>query len=173
MRQKWHKQFIQPRFIELLANIPAYWEKDDHDYRYNDCDTMPGAEPSSLLGINTFREQVPVTDPLNEDAVTYRTFRVNKDLQIWLPEGRDYRSPNSLPDGPDKSLWGRKQLIWLKETLLESDAAFKILISPTPMVGPDDAYKSDNHVNQKGFRYEGDAFFNWLKKMTFQIKVFI
>ena len=30
------------------------------------------------------------------------------------------------------------------------------------MVGPDDAYKSDNHVNLKGFRYEGEAIFKWL-----------
>jgi alkaline phosphatase/alkaline phosphatase D len=30
------------------------------------------------------------------------------------------------------------------------------------MVGPDDAYKSDNHVNQKGFRNEGEALFKWL-----------
>jgi alkaline phosphatase/alkaline phosphatase D len=31
------------------------------------------------------------------------------------------------------------------------------------MVGPDDAYKKDNHTNPEGFRYEGDAFFKWLE----------
>ncbi|MCK4852877.1 MAG: alkaline phosphatase D family protein [Bacteroidales bacterium] len=172
MRRKWHKQFIQSRYIELFAEVPGYWEKDDHDHRFNDCDTLSGIEPNSILGINTFREQVPVTNPLDENAVTYRTFRVNRDLQIWLPEGRDYRSPNSLPDGPAKSIWGREQMAWLQETLLQSDAKFKILISPTPMVGPDDAYKSDNHVNQKGFRHEGDRFMNWLKENNFLDKGF-
>ena len=29
------------------------------------------------------------------------------------------------------------------------------------MVGPDDAYKSDNHVNPKGFHHEGEALFQW------------
>lgn len=40
------------------------------------------------------------------------------------------------------------------------------------MVGPDDAYKSDNHVNQKGFRHEGDEFFQWLTKNGFLSKNF-
>ena len=43
----------------------------------------------------------------------------------------------------------------------------KILISPTPLVGPDDAYKKDNHVNPSGFRYEGEAFFDWLVENGF------
>ena len=67
-----------------------------------------------------------------------------------------------MQDGPDKTLLGTEQLNWLKETLMESDASFKLIISPTPMVGPDDAYKRDNHVNHNGFRYEGEAIFNWL-----------
>ncbi len=25
MRRKWHKQFIQPRYIELFAEVPGYW----------------------------------------------------------------------------------------------------------------------------------------------------
>ena len=58
-------------------------------------------------------------------------------------EGRDYRSPHMTPQGPSKTLWGFEQLAWLKRTLLESDAVFKILISPTPLVGPDDANQAD------------------------------
>ena len=67
-----------------------------------------------------------------------------------------------MKDGPDKTLLGTEQLNWLKETLMESDASFKLIISPTPMVGPDDAYKTDNHVNHDGFRHEGEAIFTWL-----------
>ena len=105
---------------------------------------------------------MPVVDPADKNAVTYGTRRVSKELQIWLLEGRDYRSPNDMLDGPEKSIWGRTQKEWLKKTILESDAEFRIVISPTPMIGPDDAYKSDNHVNQKGFRHEREEFFDWL-----------
>ncbi len=162
LRRKWHEQLVQSRYVELYRNVPTYWEKDDHDHRYNDCDRTSDREPSSELGIATFREQVPVVDPTDPKAKTYRTFRVNRDLQIWFVEGRDYRSPNRMPDGPDKTLWGAEQIAWLKSTLLESDATFKLLISATPLVGPDDGYKIDNHTNHKGFRHEGREFFRWV-----------
>ena len=167
LRKKWHEQFVQPRYVELFAEVPTYWEKDDHDHRYNDCDTAGDRPPSNELGIRIFKEQVPVVDPNDANAVTYRTYRAGKLLQIWLVENRDYRSPNPMPDGPEKTIWGRTQRQWLKRTLLESDATFKILISPTPMVGPDDVYKKDNHTNPRGFRHEGTAFFDWAKENGF------
>jgi len=172
LRKKWHQQFVQPRFVELFAHVPTYWEKDDHDYRYNDCDNTSDKPPSPQLGKQTFLEQLPVADITEPHPVTYRTYRVNKLLQIWLVEGRDYRSPNNMPDGPDKTIWGKHQEQWLEKTLLESKATFKILISPTPMVGPDDVYKKDNHANPKGFKYEGDEFFSWLAKNDFLKKNF-
>ncbi len=162
LRRKWHEQYVQPRFVRLFARVPSYWMKDDHDYRRNDSDPTGDYEPSHQLGIDTFREQVPVVKPGDAKAVTYRTHRMGRDLQLWFVEGRDYRSPNQQPDGPEKSVWGREQKAWLQRTLKESDATFKILVSPTPMIGPDDAYKKDNHVNEAGFRHEGEAFFKWL-----------
>jgi alkaline phosphatase D len=163
LRRKWHAQFVQPRFKELFSQVGTYWEKDDHDFRYNDCDLSGQREPSAHLGIKTFVEQVPVVDPNDESPITYRTHRVSRDLQIWLVEGRDFRSPNAMSDGPTKTVWGKRQRDWIKRTLLESNATFKILISPTPMIGPDRASKRDNHTNPRGFRYEGEEFFRWLK----------
>ena len=172
LRKKWHQQFVQPRFIQLFSRVPTYWEKDDHDHRYNDCDTTGNEQPFSELGIKTFLEQVPIVDLNEMKPISYRTHQINKLLQIWLVEGRDYRSPNNMPDGPEKSIWGKEQKEWLKKTLLESNATFKILISPTPMIGPDDAYKKDNHTNPKGFRHEGEEFFKWLKANDFLKKNF-
>jgi alkaline phosphatase/alkaline phosphatase D len=181
LRDVWYKQFIQPRYVSLFSEVPTYWEKDDHDHRYNDSDTTGTKPPSNELGIQTFLEQLPVADPGDPDPITYRTHRINKLLQIWLTEGRDYRSPNAMEDGPDKTLWGETQKAWLQQTLLESDATFKLLISPTPMVGPDDTMlpwpytgqpKRDNHTNPAGFRHEGDAFFSWLGANGFLDKNF-
>jgi len=167
MRQKWHEQFVQPRFVSLFADVATYWLKDDHDHRYDDSDRSGDRLPSHELGVELFREQVPIVDPTDPSAVTYRTHRLSRHLQVWFPEGRDYRSNNRMADGPEKTIWGAEQMAWFKRTLLASDATFKILISATPMVGPDDARKRDNHVNQKGFRHEGDAIFAWLSEQGF------
>jgi alkaline phosphatase/alkaline phosphatase D len=163
LRRKWHEQYVMPRFVRLFARSATYWLKDDHDYRINDADTTGDYEPSHALGIATFREQVPVVNPAEPKAVTYRTHRMGRDLQLWFVEGRDYRSPNAMSDGPDKTIWGAEQKAWLQRTIKASDATFKILVSPTPLIGPDDASKKDNHVNERGFRHEGEAFLAWLK----------
>ena len=138
MRAKWHRQFSTPRFAALFQQVPTYWEKDDHDFRYEDADPYGPFEPSAQLGAEVFLEQAPVADPNTQNPRTYRTYRVNDLLQIWLLEGRDHRDPNTDPPGPNQTLWGEEQKAWLKETLQASDATIKILISPTPMIGPDD-----------------------------------
>jgi alkaline phosphatase/alkaline phosphatase D len=191
MRAKWHRQFATPRFAAFFQRIPVYWQKDDHDYRYNDADPHGALEPSHELGAGVFLEQVPVAPPGDGDAVTYRTHRVNDLLQIWLLEGRDHRDSNIEPPGPEKTMWGAVQRDWLEKTLLASDAVFKILISPTPMIGPDDKLtgaqggilsrliggaplgqegddrKRDNHTNAHGFKDEAEAFFAWLAENGF------
>ena len=149
--------------IAFFRSVPAYWSKDDHDFRYNESDNSTDHLPLPKTGIDLFREQLPMLATGSEKP-TYRTHRVSQDLQIWLTEGRDYRSPNEMADGPEKSLWGTEQREWLKTTLKASDAKWKILISPTPMVGPDDLKKIDNHADLNGFRHEADAFFTWLKE---------
>jgi alkaline phosphatase/alkaline phosphatase D len=164
VRKKWHEQFVQPRYVDLFARVPTYWEKDDHDFRYDDCDLTGDRLPTVKLGLRAFREQVPIVDPKKPDAVTYRTHRVGKLLQIWMPENRDYRSANLSPETPEKTVWGVKQREWIKKTLAESDATFKLFVSPTPMIGPDDIHKKDNHTDVGGFRHEGVAFFKWAKK---------
>lgn len=173
LRQRWHEQFIQPRFIDLFSSVSTYWEKDDHDHRYNDSDTTDnGKLPGHKLAVSTFLEQLPVIDAADKKSKTYRTRRLNKHVQLWFTEGRDYRSPNAMPDGPEKSMWGKEQREWLKKTLLKSDATFKILVSPTSLVGPDDwGKKCDNHLNC--YRYERAAFFEWLVENDFNEGNFI
>ncbi len=163
LRKCWHEQFRFPRMIEFFRSVPTYWSKDDHDFRFNESDNTTDNLPLPKTGIDLFREQLPIV-AAGSDKPTYRTHRVSRKLQIWLTENRDYRSPNEMADGPQKSIWGAEQRDWLKATLKASDAKWKILISPTPMVGPDDLQKIDNHADIRGFRHEADAFFAWLQE---------
>ena len=165
-RFHWHRMYALPWLVDFHRNTPGYWEKDDHDCYRNDGWPPQGknADRSTDLmgelnfhkGLKIFREQ----NPLGEK--TYRTFRWGKGLQVWFTEGRDFRSPNNMPDGPDKTIWGREQMEWVKSSILASDADFKVLVSPTPIVGPDRGNKADNFSN-KAFGYEGTAFRAWTK----------
>ena len=157
-RHHWHRMYSLSRLVKFHRHVPGYWEKDDHD-TYND-DGWPGQDVPWMKpftweqGLTTFREQVPMGEK------TYRTVRWGKGLQVWMVEGRDFRSANNMPDGPHKSIWGKEQLAWLQSTVEESDASFRVLISPTPIVGPDRSTKNDNHSNA-GFAYEGNLVRSW------------
>lgn len=160
-RYHWERMFSLPRLVEFNRNVATYWLKDDHD-TLND-DSWPGAKMGEFTfaeGQKIFRQQAPMAD-----GPSYRTFRWGQDLQLWLTDGRDFRSPNKQPDGADKTIWGAEQKAWFKHTVLASDATWKVLISPTPLVGPDRKNKNDNHANE-GFRTEGDELRAWLKANT-------
>ena len=149
-RFKMARMYGLPNLVEFHRNMPSYFIKDDHDTTKNDA--WPGKAYGELTweqGLNLFREHFPVLEK------NYRTVRWGKDLQVWMVEGRDFRSPNKMKDGPGKSIWGAEQKEWFFKTVQASDATFKVLISPTPVVGPDRGNKNDNHANI-GFKHEGD-----------------
>jgi len=157
-RYHWQRMYSLPRLIAFHLRVPGYWEKDDHDTYANDC--WPGLKVAKMgsftfaQGQRIFLQEVPMGDH------TYRRVRWGKRLEVWLTEGRDFRSPNNAPDGPEKSIWGKRQKEWLKKTLLASDAEWKVLVSPTPIVGPDRSRKADNHSNQ-AFAHEGNEIRQW------------
>jgi alkaline phosphatase D len=157
-RLHWERMFSLPRLLDTLRNTSSYWLKDDHDTLSDD--SWPGMKAGELTfaeGQKIFRQQAPIGDR------SYRTFRWGRDLQIWFTDGRDFRSPNKMPDGPQKTIWGAEQKAWFKQTVQESNATWKLLISPTPLVGPDRTNKNDNHSNA-GFAHEGDEIRAWLNE---------
>ena len=162
LRKKWHEQFRFPRLISFFGSCGTYWMKDDHDFRFDDADLAGSQLPSATTGKDLFREQMPIHAAGDTKSPNYRTHRISRDLQIWFLEGRDYRSENKSPADPKKSIWGEAQRKWLKETLQSSPTKWKIIVSPTPVVGPDRASKRDNHTNPEGFRDEAESFFQWL-----------
>lgn len=167
-RWHWDRMYSYPNNIEYHRQVASYFIKDDHDTWMNDC--YPGMVTKFMgdftyeEGTQIFLDEVPMGDK------TYRTFRWGKDLQIWLMEGRDFRSPNIMPDGPEKTIWGKEQMDWLKSTIESSDATYKVLISPTPIVGPDRRKKNDNHANA-GFKHEGDLVRQYLSDQKNMVTV--
>jgi alkaline phosphatase D len=156
---KWQATYSLPFQRDFHRNVSSYFMRDDHDTTKND--SWPGRDYGDLTwdrGLEIFQEQTGLPEKL-----PYRTVRWGRDLQVWMVEGRKYRSPNTMPDGPSKTIWGEKQKQWFYETVQASDATFRVLISPTPTVGPDRKNKNDNHANV-GFKHEGDELRAFLAK---------
>lgn len=158
-RAKWNLMFAYGHNRRFHQQVASYFMKDDHDTLKNDC--WPGQTYGDITweeGLALFREQVPMGEK------TYRTVRWGKDVQIWMTENRDFRSPNNIPDGPDKTILGEKQKAWLKRSLKESGATYKFIITPGPIVGPDKKGKNDNHSNPT-FSHEGQELRDFLSEL--------
>lgn len=160
-RHKWHAMDAWPSLKDLFKSVPLYMMKDDHDLLKDDSNPASTAYGDLTFddGIALWYENVPLP------GKPYRTLRWGKDLQIWMVEGREFRTPNKDPDGPEKSIWGQEQMDWFQESVEASDASFKILLTATPIVGPDRDAKSDNHAN-KAYAYEGEKLRTYLSGIS-------
>jgi alkaline phosphatase D len=159
MRFKWDRIFALPNQRTFYNQITSYFMKDDHDALCDD------AFPGMKYGCVSFERGLEIFDkeqfPSNDNR--YKTVRWGKDLQIWIMEGRNFRSKNTDQDGKEKTIWGKEQKEWLFETLKKSDATFKLIITPTPILGPDRVGKNDNYSNA-GFKYEGNEIRNYINQ---------
>lgn len=155
-RHKWHAMNSRLSIREFLQKTPMYMIKDDHDLLRDD--TYPDSQPLGNFtleeGLRVWQENVPF------EGLPYRTVRWGKDLQLWMVEGREYRTERNVAEETRRTIWGAEQKEWFEKTFLTSDATFKILFSATPIVGPDRENKKDNHANAL-FQEEGD----WLRNL--------
>jgi len=93
----------------------AIW--DDHDYGPNDSDASYPLKGETL---KLFRRYWPNPDfGLPEVPGTFGVAR-HGDVLLFLLDDRYYRSPNRWPDGPDKTMFGTRQLEWLKQALVSA-----------------------------------------------------
>ncbi|MEO6246016.1 MAG: alkaline phosphatase D family protein, partial [Opitutaceae bacterium] len=149
-RYHWARMYGFPTLRDFHRAVGSYFMKDDHDVLANDCE--PGSRSGDLTfedGLRIFHEQTALP------ASDYRTVRWGKHLQVWLVEGRDFRTQRSKDGKQAATIWGSPQIAWLEKSLDESDATFRVLITATPIVGPDRPQKDDNYSNP-GFAEEGE-----------------
>jgi len=148
-RYHWARMYSFPTLRDFHRSVGSFFMKDDHDTLTDD--SHPGARTGDFTfadGLRTFREQTAPSEP------PYRTVRWGRHLEVWLLEGRDYRSTREQDRTQTPTILGVEQITWLERSLAASNATFRLVITPTPMVGPDRAAKDDNYSNT-GYVVEG------------------
>ena len=107
-----------------------------HDTR----DTPPYTPGVHLLpiGLEAFLDYTPIAIAPNTPKRLYRSLRWGKHLELFVLDTRQYRDANIASDSADrpKTMLGREQLTWLKESLAASDATWKVIVSSVPMSIP-------------------------------------
>jgi alkaline phosphatase D len=101
----------------------AVW--DDHDFGPNDSDASYTLKGETLKLFTRYWPN-PVFG-LPDVPGTFGAAQYG-DVRLFLLDDRYYRYPNRWPDGPDKTMFGARQLEWLKQALVSAPrSAIKIV----------------------------------------------
>jgi len=130
----------------LLASTSYVGVWDDHEVvndfgPLNDTRSTPPYTPGVHLlpiGLEAFLDYTPIAIASNTPKRLYRSLRWGKHLELFVLDTRQYRDANGASDSADrpKTMLGREQLTWLKESVAASDATWKVIVSSVPMSIP-------------------------------------
>ncbi len=155
------RDFLQP----IFQKFPNYAIWDDHDFGP---DNSGGYFIHKAKSLDIFKKiWANPSYGMPENPGTYTKVRFN-DVDFFLMDDRYNRSNESLPDGPDKQMYGRQQLLWLKNQLVASKQPFKFIVGGNQMLN--DYHKWEGWDK---YHYERDAFLNWLDEAKIEGVVFL
>jgi len=157
-RYCYHRRQSEPGWRALVARTPVYSIYDDHDFGTNDC--VPGAaveKPAWKRDVlEVFRQNWvnPGYGGGREQPGCWYDFSIG-DVQFFLLDGRYYRD---LEEG---SMLGEAQKAWLFDALAESEATFKLLVSPVPFTA---GVKPGSRDPWDGYPEEREEIFSFLEE---------
>lgn len=118
------------RFLEAVP-VWAVW--DDHEVRNDFSGPFDEQMPA---GRRALREYWPIAAQPDDPHRLYRSVRHGADLELFILDTRQYRSKDTDPDGPAKTMLGEPQLRWLLEGLASSTATWKVVATSVPLSIP-------------------------------------
>ncbi|MGE3153501.1 MAG: alkaline phosphatase [Nitrospiraceae bacterium] len=114
----------------FLSETPVLVTWDDHEVRNNFSGPYDSQMPA---GRQALLDYWPIGTPQDDPTRLYRGFRYGADVELFILDTRQYRSRNSDPDGPGKTMLGANQRDWLLRGLAESTATWKVIVTSVPL----------------------------------------
>ena len=136
---RYSTNFREKTMQKLRATRANYAIWDDHDYGPNDSDGKFELKEVSMAHFKSYWANKTFGESVN--AGTYHKFKWS-DCDFFCMDDRFYRSANTLPDSmngkpnANKQFYGAKQLDWLKDGLISSEASFKFIVTGGQVLNP-------------------------------------
>jgi len=154
IRYRYRHSRALPALQRFLASTHHYATWDDHDFGPNDSDGSYALKGASL---ETFRRYWPAPQYGLPDTPGVFQRVTWADVEFFLLDDRYHRKPNRWPDGPDKTMLGRAQINWLKESLVGSRASFKVVVLGNQVLNPQTRHEGLFH-----FGADLDELLDWI-----------
>jgi alkaline phosphatase D len=142
----------------------AIW--DDHDYGPNDSDASYVMKGETLKLFGRYWPNPSLGLPDQQGAFSEARYG---DVLFFLLDDRSFRSPDRWPDGPDKTMFGARQLEWLKQALVFAPrSAIKIVAGGGQFWNRTSRFEGWQH-----FATERTAFADWLARERIEGVIFL
>jgi alkaline phosphatase D len=166
------------RHLLTRTSVSAIW--DDHEVRN---DFAGPTEPLMPPGRRAFLDYWPILPPVTEPTRLHRTLRWGQLLEVFILDTRQYRSANSEPDGPGKTMLGTEQRRWLIDGVSASTALWKVIVTSVSLSIPTGRIYRDSWSNASvwgvpeehstGFAVERDAILRAFRQRGVRNLVFL
>lgn len=130
-RQMYSDVHAVPRQAVLYRNAPIVYMFDDHDYGPNDSNTTA---PGKANCHQVYRERVPHYPTALGSGSPYHAFQIGR-VQFLVTDQRSFKSPQTDPDGPSKTMLGSAQKTWMESVLTASTAKLLVWIMGGQWIG--------------------------------------
>ncbi len=148
MDYRYSFNFRAPEMQKLRGTRANYAIWDDHDFGSDDCDKTFEYKEYSLEKFKEYWANKTYGEP--DVPGIYSKFKWS-DSEFFLTDNRYHRSPDFLPDStdgkpnPEKRHLGARQMEWLKNSLIFSDAVFKFVVVGGQVLNPMNGKESLYH----------------------------
>jgi alkaline phosphatase D len=187
-RTRYRYHLEDEHYATFLAQTPLYVTWDDHEIR----DDFGGPALSRVNpqmfaeGTQAFFDYWPLQETAAGDSRIYRSFRYGAQAEIILLDTRSYRDPNVNWDPhpleiTPKTMLGAEQFAWLQETLADSGATWKFIVTSTPLSYPTGFPQPEvdgrdgwaNYTEKSGYEMELTALIFFIESQDIDNVVFL
>ena len=160
-RGQWKYNMMDKNVRELSASVPTFYQWDDHEVLNNwsaskdlTADDRYSEKNIAVLAARAaraFNEMTPIRYMPEEPGRIYRKISYGPMLDVFFLDLRSYRGPNGdnleTEMSPAAQMMGAEQIAWLKRSLGDSNATWKVIASDMPI----SLVVWDDFKNLKGF----------------------
>ena len=195
--EHWQYNRADPYLQNFLQSVSMYSQWDDHEvindfgalWQYWNSFNKDREGYANIVneGRDAFFNYSPIDRNVDDKDRIYRSFNWGPNLGVFILDGRSYRSPNDIADTSDnnKTMLGSEQLHWLKQSLMDSSAVWKVISSDVPISVPTGANASilgrdgwangneTNYSSKTGFERELQQLFAFLDDINIKNIVFV
>lgn len=169
IRYRYTKSREIPELQKLLRATHHYAVWDDHDYGPDNSDRTYRFRDEALEIFTEYWGNPPMGT--REIPGAFGRFEWN-DVEFFYLDNRFHRTPSLWPDGPDKVMYGAPQMRWLKESLVSSEATFKIVVGGNQFLNPM-VYDRSWQELWEMFPHEKDDFLTFLEEQKVEGVIFL